>query len=449
MIAPVLDKIAPPTEPDRQLAALMAPAQAFPVTDEILSQKRQQAAQLLGDRRLPNKRDEDWQFTDLDEFKSISFGQAEPVELDPATAANFYLSEAEHSRLVFVNGFFATHLSDLSAISDGIVCSSWAKLASVQREKLATYLGRQADSLDVLNVLNASGLHDVAVVWIPADVVVETPIHCLFLSVAASDPALIQPRLLVVAEAHSRVTLAESYGAIANNCTDRPQQLPYCNNIVSEIYLGENAHVTHIRNQRDSGDSFHFAHTAIAQARHSHYRLIDINLGAKLSRHTLGMEQQGEQTETDFYALTALAGRQVSDTHSGISLQYPHGTCQQLHKCIVDEYAQAVFNGKVLVPQAAQLTNASQLNRNLVLSSKARVNTKPELQITADNVKCAHGATISQLEADEIFYLRSRGLNDYDARHLLIDAFAGEIIDQIPLQSLRQRLTQCIACRTI
>ena len=127
----------------------------------------------------------------------------------------------------------------------------------------------------------------------------------------------------------------------------------------------------------------------------------------------------------------------------------PHGIVNQLHKYIIDESAQGVFNGKIHVPQKAQLTNAAQLNRNLLLSPKARINTKPELQITADNVKCSHGATISQLEADEIFYLRSRGLNEYDARHLLIDAFAAEILDRLPLESLRHRLSQCVACRTI
>lgn len=123
-------------------------------------------------------------------------------------------------------------------------------------------------------------------------------------------------------------------------------------------------------------------------------------------------------------------------------LNHPHGTTNQLHKCLVDGSAHAVFNGKIFVPKAAQLTNAAQLNRNLLLSPKARVNTKPELQITADNVKCSHGATVSQLEADELFYLRSRGLTEDDARHLLLDAFAAEILDRLPLASLRQQLTQ-------
>jgi Fe-S cluster assembly protein SufD len=130
-------------------------------------------------------------------------------------------------------------------------------------------------------------------------------------------------------------------------------------------------------------------------------------------------------------------------------LNHPYATTHQLHKCIIDGNSHGVFNGKIFVPKAAQFTNATQLNRNLLLSPKARINTKPELQITADNVKCSHGATISQLEADELFYLQSRGLNETDARHLLIDAFAAEILEKIPLTSLRQRLTQCVACRTV
>ena len=143
--------------------------------------------------------------------------------------------------------------------------------------------------------------------------------------------------------------------------------------------------------------------------------------------------------------LTMIGGKQLADTHSTIALNYPHGTSRQLHKCIVGDRAHSVFNGKIFVPKAAQLTNAQQLNRNLLLSSKAKVDTKPQLEITADNVKCSHGATVSQLEDDEIFYLQSRGIDDNAARHLLINAFAAEIINQIPIPSLRERLTQFVS----
>ena len=154
--------------------------------------------------------------------------------------------------------------------------------------------------------------------------------------------------------------------------------------------------------------------------------------------------QQGEQTETNLNGLTVATGEQVADTHSIVALTKPHGTTNQLHKCIVSDRAHTVFNGKIFVPKTAQLTDASQLNRNLLLSSKARVDTKPELQITADNVKCSHGATVSQLEPEEIFYLRSRGLSEADSSQLLIDAFAAEIIAHIPVQSLRDKITQTL-----
>ncbi|AIE73527.1 MULTISPECIES: Fe-S cluster assembly protein SufD [unclassified Synechocystis] len=444
-----LSKNSPHVEMDERLQSLKDQALVGKVEDGILLAKQERSEKLLADLRLPSRRDEEWQFTDLTNLKEVDFSAAQKVDLDVATAENFYLPEASHSRLVFVNGFFSAELSDISDLPDSIICGAWANLPLNQREKLDHYLAQQVDIDNVFSNLNTAGLKDSAIVSISTNVELEIPIHCLFLTVADPTPMLVQPRLLVVAESNAKLTIVESYGAITSNCTDRPQQQPYFNNIVSEIYLGENARVTHVRNQRDSGDGFHIATTAIAQGKQSRYQLIDVNLGAKLSRHSLQMVQEGEATETEFLALTTLAGRQVSDTHSTIALNHPHGITNQLHKCIVDEHAQAVFSGKVLVPQAAQLTNAQQLNRNLLLSSKARINTKPELQITADNVKCSHGATVSQLEADEVFYLRSRGLNDYDARHLLIDAFAGEILDQIPLASLRGRLRQCISCRTV
>ncbi|MEB3309779.1 MAG: Fe-S cluster assembly protein SufD [Snowella sp.] len=415
----------------------------------FLTELRQNAATVLGESRVPNKRDEEWQFTDLSDLLKIDFQTAVETPLEPAILNQFVLEEAQQSRLVFTNGIYSPDLSDVSALPEGVFVGNLQQLAEAEREKLAQYLGKQEGSDEFFTALNISGLTDVAIVWVKANVVVSHPLHLLFLSVVSGTPSLIQPRVLVIAEAHSSVSLVESYGAISEKCTDWPQHKPYFTNAVTEIYLAENAQVTHLRNQRESGDSFHIAKTAIAQAQNSRYTIYDFNLGAKLCRHNLEIFQQGEQTETNLNGLTIIAGRQVSDTHSAIHLRYPHGTTNQLHKCIVDEYSHAVFNGKVFVPKAAQMTNANQLNRNLVLSSKARVNTKPELQITADNVKCSHGATVSQLEADEIFYLQSRGLNDYDARHLLLDAFAGEILDQISVTSLQQRLRQCISCRTI
>ena len=419
------------------------------IQSDFLIDLKQKAASVLTQSRFPNKRDEEWQFTDISDLLKIDFQVAKETTLTTDILNQFVLEEAKNSRLVFVNGIYSAELSNTTALLDRVYVGNLSNLSDTKKTQLASYLGQQEGSDEFFTTLNTAGLDDVAIAWVGSDVTIETPIHLLFLSVVDSVPSLVQTRVLVIGEANSNFSIVESYGAVTTNCTDRPQQKPYFSNVVTEIYLAENSQVNHIRNQRESGDSFHIAKTAIAQSKNSSYTNYDFNLGSKLCRHNLDIYQQGEQTESNLNGLTIIAGRQVSDTHSAIHLRHPHGKTNQLHKCIVDEYSHAVFSGKVFVPKAAQMTNASQLNRNLVLSSKARVNTKPELQITADNVKCSHGATVSQLEADEVFYLRSRGLNDYDARHLLIDAFAGEILDKVSLHSLEKRLRQCISCRTI
>ena len=419
------------------------------IQSDFLIDLKQKAASVLTQSRFPNKRDEEWQFTDISDLLKIDFQVAKETTLTTDVLNQFVLEESQNSRLVFVNGIYSAELSNTTALLDRVYVGNLHNLSDSKKTQLANYLGNQEGSDEFFTALNTAGMSDVAIAWVGSDVTVETPIHLLFLSVVDSVPSLIQTRVLVIAEPNSTFSLVESYGAVTDNCTDRPQQKPYVSNVVTEIYLAENSQVNHIRNQRESGDSFHIAKTVISQAKNSYYTNYDFNLGAKLCRHNLEIYQQGEQTETNLNGLTIIAGRQVSDTHSAIYLRHPHGKTNQLHKCIVDEYSHAIFSGKVFVPKAAQMTNASQLNRNLVLSSKARINTKPELQITADNVKCSHGATVSQLEADEVFYLRSRGLNDYDARHLLLDAFAGEILDKVSLKSLQQRLRQCISCRTI
>ena len=213
---------------------------------------------------------------------------------------------------------------------------------------------------------------------------------------------------------------------------------------MTEISVGTNAAVHHIRLQREQNTAFHIGKTAVAQARDSRYTGLTINLGGQISRYHPEIVLMGEQTETKLDGLTLVVGAQVGDTHSAIAFTHPYCTAQQLHKCIVDDRARAVFNGKIFVPKPAQRTNASQLSRNLLLSSKARVDTKPQLEIVADDVKCAHGATVSQLDDDEVFYLQSRGLDRTAACDLLVEGFAAEIIHQVPLASLHQQLMDAV-----
>ena len=452
--AVILPQSATISQEDAYLGELLSKAETrHPVANaEIgacLRDLRQKAASQVVQSSMPTTKDEEWRFTSLSELLQSNLQPASPANVKPESVAAFTLPETSHSLLVFVNGVYTPELSDTSSLPAGVYVGNLENISLTQKNKIVKYLAQQEGDEEVFTALNTAGLTDVAVIWANPNVIVETPIQVLFLTVNAAYPTFSQPRILVVAETGSSLELVEYYGAIAVGCSDIPQNRSYLTNAVTEIWLEDNAEVNHSRIQRESGDGFHIGKSAIAQARDSRYTCNEINFGGKLYRHNLNVFQQGEQTETRLNGLTLIGGEQVSDTHSVINLRYPHGTANQLHKCILDGSARAVFSGKIFVPKAAQLTNAAQLNRNLLLSPKARVNTKPELQITADNVKCSHGATISQLEADELFYLRSRGLTESDARNLLIDAFAAEILSRLPLESLQSRLTQCVACRTI
>jgi Fe-S cluster assembly protein SufD len=406
----------------------------------LLKELRDRASLWVNKLTIPTKRDEEWRFTDLSPLLQVNFQTPDKFDLPQSAAAEFALPEAP-VRLVFVNGVYAPNLSAVADLPEGLIVGNLAQLPTTHRTKVGKYLAQQQGAAtEVFTALNTAGLTDVAVVWVPRNQQIETPIHLVFVSTTASTPTVSQPRCLVVAQAGSQLTLIEDYKAAGAGV--------YFTNAVTEIVLEENAQVNHTRVLQEGGEAFHIGKSAIAQSRNSRYTCNAITMGAKLSRHNLEVFQTGEGTETTLNGLTLIGGEQLADTHSAIALNHPNGITNQLHKCIVDGRAHAVFNGKVFVPQAAQLTNAGQLNRNLLLSPKARVDTKPQLEITADNVKCSHGATVSQLDAEEVFYLQSRGLNETDARNLLIDAFGAEILDRIPVASLRQRLARCVACRT-
>ena len=389
---------------------------------------RQESKSWLSGLSVPTRKDEDWRFIDLSDLTAARFVVAsDSVKLFCESS----LPETTKSHLVFVNGIYNSELSDVSGLPAGIYVGSLDNLPTDY--DAARYFAQQPGT-DAFTALNTAGSRDIAVVWANKNVAVETSVHLTFIADGTQSASFAQPRTLVVSEAGSSISLVEEYIGAGE----------YFTNAVTEVFVASNARVNHTRLQEESEASYHIGKTAISQARDSYYTISELNLGGKLCRHNPEAWQQGEQTETNLNGLVIATGEQTSDTHSIVALTKPYGTTNQLHKCIVSDRAHTVFNGKVFVPKEAQLTNATQLNRNLILSPKARVDTKPELQITADNVKCAHGATVSQLEADEIFYLRSRGLNEADANQLLIDAFAAEIIDRIPLKSLRNRITRTI-----
>jgi Fe-S cluster assembly protein SufD len=425
-----------------------------------LQELRERAANWVRHSTIPTKRDEEWRFTDLSPLAEVQFNTSVETSNFVSLKDIVISPETVNSRLVFVNGVYAPELSAVSGLPAGILVSNLTSLPADYTVKVQQYLARTEGAMEVFTALNTAGMTDAAVVWVSKNVVLDTPIHLVFVSTTGETPTISLPRCLVVAETGSQVAFVEEFTSHVNQnfspelrkegeglSTEEPEgnrKSVYFCNAVTEIWIADNAHVNHTRVQMDSNEAFHVGKTAVTQGRYSRYNSTSIVFGGKISRYNLEILQTGEQTETILNGLTMISGKQVADTHSAIALNHPYGVSRQLHKCIVGDRAHGVFNGKVFVPKLAQLTEASQLNRNLLLSSKARVDTKPQLEITADNVKCAHGATVSQLEDDEIFYLQSRGIDEEKARHLLINGFAAEIINNISVPSLRENLTSTV-----
>ena len=395
---------------------------------------RAEATERVGVLRMPTPHDEAWRFTDISALTRQSFQPLRtPTALQAGDIERFHIDEAA-TRLVFVDGVHAPQLS-----SAGVGVGNLASTMATHGPTLQAHLGRHAAFHDKpFAALNTAFLHDAAVIIVPRDTSVATPVHLLFIATQSELGA--HPRALLVAEPGSAVTLIEDYVALHDGA--------YFTNSVAEVALGANATVEHVRVQRESGQAFHIASCAVSLAHASRYHSVSIALGARLSRIELDVRQSAAATECSLDGLAMIGERQLADTQTFIDHAKPHGVSRQLHKTIVDGAAHAVFRGRVMVRTGAQQTDSAQSSRNLLLSAKARVDTLPQLEIFADDVKCTHGATVGQLDGEEVFYLRSRGLSEVAARKLLTYAFGAEVIDRIPVASLRHRLEQAVLERT-
>ena len=408
-----------------------------------LNQLRGSAVDRVGALTVPTTRDEDWRFTDISPLTKLSFqpaqGAAQPAQgveqLVAGTVEQWAIPEAA-ARLVFVDGIYAPEHSFNRA---GFTVENLASGAQQHGAAVEAHLGRYAAfEHNAFAALNTAFLHDGALILVPRGLAPAAPVHLLF--IATRKHAASYPRCLVIAEPGSALTLVEDFVAVQGEA--------YFTNAVTEIALGGNAEVHHVRVQRDGAEAFHFANCAVSLARDSRYHSVSVALGARISRHNLVARLAAEGAECSIDGLALIGGTQLADSHTLIDHAMPQGKSRQLHKCIVDGAARAVFNGNIMVRPGAQRTDSSQSSRNLLLSAKARVDTKPQLEIFADDVKCAHGATVGQLDVDEVFYLKSRGLSDAAARKLLTYAFGAEVIERIPVVSLRRRLAQAVLAQT-
>lgn len=396
---------------------------------------RKTAESALQHQELPTTRDEDWKYADLRDLKALTFTRGQPETVD---IKGSILPEARGTRLVFVNGHYDPHHSCTSALPQGVRLLHLAS-ASEAAAQLGSLL--KPNDSDIFANLNSARFLDGAYIFVPKNVKVETPLHLLFMSHskdAATSGTFSQPRIIVLVEPGAEVELIEEYAGSGT----------YFTNSCVEIFIGENAELRHERIQRESADAFHISNLRVKISRDGRYHSRTISFGAKFSRQTPQVSIQGTGADVILDGLALLNGTQVADTHSVLDHTQPDCTSHQLHKAIVDDEARAVFNGRIFVRRGAQGTDARQQSRNLLLSEKARVDTKPQLEIDTDDVKCAHGAAIGQLDPEELFYLQSRGLNDQAARNLLTYGFAADLLAHIPVTSLRRQLRHAVMERT-
>lgn len=387
---------------------------------------------------VPTVRDEDWRFTDLSPLYRLAFRPSRAGGMvSGATIASLNLPETT-TRLVFVDGQFNAALST-PALTGNVIVAPLAGAVSDYAAIIRARLGQIAPiERDAFRAINTTYLNDGAFVFAGRNASHPSPIHVL--NIATQAEAAIHNRMLVIAEAGAKLTVIEDYVALGDQV--------YCVNAVTEVDVADNAKVRLIKLQREGSQAFHLSASAARVQQAGQYRSNTISLGARISRETIGIELAGPGAGCELDGLTLINGRQLADTHSFIDHRAPHCTSRQLHKCVAGDTAHAVFNGRILVRQDAQQTNSAQESRNLLLSPRAHVDTKPQLEILADDVKCSHGATVGQLDEEEMFYLRSRGLPESQARNLLTYAFAAAIVDRIGIPTLVDRLHQAVMEQT-
>lgn len=396
---------------------------------------RKAAIAHFSDQGFPTTRDEEWRFTNVSEIARTTFRlagpPASPVSLDALRP--YLFAEPAHTRLVFVNGLFDAKLSDFGGLPEQVTLAPLAGLMEAEADTLRPHLARYAAfESNPFTALNTAFFQDGAFIHVPRGLVLETPIHLVHYMTGGSEPSVAHPRVLIVAEEASQVTVIETYAGGEGG--------RHFTNAVTEIVAAEGAVVDHYKLQREADEGFHVATLRSHQGRSATVISHNITLGGGLTRNDVHSILDGEGGELDLNGLYLGRGRQHIDNHLRVEHAQPHCDSREYYKGILEDESHAVFTGRIVVHKDAQKTDAKQTNMNLLLSADAQIDTKPQLEIYADDVKCTHGATIGQIEETELFYLRSRGIPERDAKALLIYAFASESISRIKVAPLRDAL---------
>lgn len=400
---------------------------------------RKNAISAFAEMDFPTTKNEDWKYTNIEPILNYNFIPAEKkTKLNPEDISKYLIPGLKAKTIVFINGQFSEKLSSLNHDIEklGIKIDSFANIVKRVPELVNKYFAKYAKLNNGFIALNTAFAKDGAFIYVPDEITVNDPIHILNLNGGENDNLLSQPRNLIIGGKNSKVKIIESY----NSITDKTN----FTNVVTEVIAEEGSNIELYRIQDENQNSFQVSLTQVEQKKRSVFTVYTMTTGGALVRNDVNSVLDDEGCETHLYGLYITDGSQHVDNHTMMDHAKPHCLSNELYKGVLNGKSRAVFNGKVLVRPDAQKTNAYQSNKNILLSPDAKVDTKPQLEIFADDVKCSHGATVGQLDEESLFYLRSRGIPKDMARSILIRAFANDVFEEIKIDEVHEHLNNLI-----
>lgn len=409
---------------------------SLPGKDKLwLQQIRQQALTYFTRYGFPTTRQEDWKYTKVTPISQQLYQLPTAIQASSVDVAAYLIGNLDSYPFIFVNGCYQPALSRTENIPASIILCDLATALMQHESLMQNYLAKISNiEKHGLQAMNTAYMQTGYFLHIPANVQLANPLQVLFLSTEQNHPVTYQLHNLLIAETASQATVIEHYlGLDTQN---------YWTNTITEVHVADAAKIDHIKIQQESEQAYHTGTLSVRQKAHSHFNSYSYAMGGRLVRSDTDVLQTAEYANCQLNGLYLAKGKQHIDHHTSIDHAHAHGSSRELYKGIISEQGRAVFNGKVIVRQDAQKIDAAQTNNNLLLSEQAEINTKPELEIYADDVRCAHGATVGQLNKDELFYLRSRGLSEVTARSILTFAFANELLEILNIEAVRSYLRQ-------
>ena len=398
------------------------------------SQIRKDAIARFMELGFPTTKWEDWKYTNISPILKHQYSlEKNSSMVSLQDIKRFIPKKYSENIIVFINGEYAADLSSIKLNKEGLLITNLKEALYAHWEDVHQYISKYANfSHEPFTALNTALAQQGVFIKIPADLELKNPIHLLYLSDTEDTPFQSHPRNLIIMGKRSQAKIFETHHYLSDG--------NYLNNAVTEIFMNDDTILDHIILQNDSRKSYRISKTQIYQKSRSFFSTISFDLGGAIVRNNLGVSIDGENSEANLYGFYLINGRQHVDNYTRIDHLKPYCNSNELYKGILSDRSSSVFSGSIYVAKDAQKTNAFQSNKNLLLSEEAEVNSKPQLKIFADDVKCSHGATIGQLDEEALFYLKQRGIAELDAQAMLRSAFAGDVLERISLKPLKDHI---------